>query len=83
MMYVDDILIACKDMRKIEDTVRAIEEHFIISNLGNVKTYLLIQVDIGQEEKNLAKSKIPGFIKDSTSSQNLPNNVAFSILARK
>lgn len=45
LLYVDDMLIASRNELKIEKYIKAIESHFNITNLGEVKTYLGIQVE--------------------------------------
>lgn len=44
VVYVDDFLIACKKRKPIEKTANNLKEHFTLSNLGEIRHYLGVQV---------------------------------------
>lgn len=60
LVYVDDIVVACKNVAAIRDTERALRSKFKIENLGPIKEYLGMQ--IGKNADGIFHISQPAYI---------------------
>ena len=57
LVFVDDLLICCKDESKIKDTKTSLMERFVMKDLGKVKSYIGIEIDYSDDRKTMTLSQ--------------------------
>jgi len=57
LVYVDDLLLACKDQRDLNHFKQELKKHFPMKDLGEVKTYLGMQLERDRARRSLSLSQ--------------------------
>lgn len=77
LLFVDDMLICCKNQQKINNIKQKLSERFIMKDLGKVKTYIGIDIE-HNTEKNIMTLSQTKYIESLGRKYNLENTKLYN-----